>query len=519
MAQTNAFPSPGERPQAARMVRRRARGPAPRASSGSKRTAWEVSPAAPWPGTRTRRYHGWYAPAIPPPAPALDVRRPEATSSWTAGGETFGISTQIYRDAEHPAGVRTLSRFRLEPFPTWRHETAVLRGRALALPRAGALPHDRPLASTAAPPRSTCGSGRCWRFAARTASRAKRPTGTPRSKCGARSPGSGPCAYLPRLYLRGVFAATRTDSRLVSRTSATPRRPSAATTPRRISGARSSGSGRCAPDAKAFALFSLDEVAADPEHFLDEERRDGARPSRGRRTPSSTRWPAAPRLPGRGGSPARRRCSPDSRGSRTGDARAMVAAPGLAQATGRCGRARPGPQLVCRAAARRADPQPLLAGEEGEPEYDAIDASLWFILAVDWFGRARRNPGTPSPLLGAVRSIIEAYRRARASASASAADGLLVGNAPGRALTWMDAVVDGTPVTPRSGTRRRGQRALARRAQVRGAARAPRRRSRARPRARVRGLARRAAVQRDLLVRRPGSISTTSSATAGRTPA
>jgi predicted glycogen debranching enzyme len=30
-------------------------------------------------------------------------------------------------------------------------------------------------------------------------------------------------------------------------------------------------------------------------------------------------------------------------------------------------------------------------------------------------------------------------------------DGLLVGNASGRALTWMDAVVDGAPVTPRSG--------------------------------------------------------------------
>jgi predicted glycogen debranching enzyme len=32
-----------------------------------------------------------------------------------------------------------------------------------------------------------------------------------------------------------------------------------------------------------------------------------------------------------------------------------------------------------------------------------------------------------------------------------APDGLLAGSAPGRALTWMDAVVDGTPVTPRSG--------------------------------------------------------------------
>ena len=51
-------------------------------------------------GTRTRRYHGWYVPAIPPPR-----RRWMLVSGGDefvdAGGETAGISTQAYRDAEH----------------------------------------------------------------------------------------------------------------------------------------------------------------------------------------------------------------------------------------------------------------------------------------------------------------------------------------------------------------------------------------------------------------------------------
>ena len=88
---------------------------------------------------------------------------------------------------------------------------------------------------------------------------------------------------------------------------------------------------------------------------------------------------------------------------------AMVAAPGIALATGRFG-------AVARvvnsfAAMRREGLIPArFASEEGQPEYDSVDAPLWLILAVDWFGRWRRNPTRPSPLLGMVRSILSSYR-------------------------------------------------------------------------------------------------------------
>jgi len=50
-----------------------------------------------------------------------------------------------------------------------------------------------------------------------------------------------------------------------------------------------------------------------------------------------------------------------------------------------------------------------------------------------------------------VRSIIQAYRRGTRLSIGVGPDGLLSGDAPGRPLTWMDAVVDGQPVTPRAG--------------------------------------------------------------------
>src|SRR5262245_49011500 len=91
-------------------------------------------------GPRTRRYHGWYVPAIPPPR-----RRWMMVSGCdefvTAGGVTQGISTQAYRDADHPDGARTLTRFRLEPYPTWRHETD-----SLAVERSLCLVRERSLA-------------------------------------------------------------------------------------------------------------------------------------------------------------------------------------------------------------------------------------------------------------------------------------------------------------------------------------------------------------------------------------
>ncbi|HEY6066428.1 MAG TPA: amylo-alpha-1,6-glucosidase, partial [Thermoanaerobaculia bacterium] len=129
---------------------------------------------------------------------------------------------------------------------------------------------------------------------------------------------------------------------------------------------------------------------------------------------------------------------------------AMIASPGLAVASGRY---RPFAQVLNSFAARRRDGLlPNFYPQDGdEGDYGAIDAPLWFVLAVEWFGRARRDPGKPPALLPAVREVIDAYRKGTSFGIGAGPDLLVAGGAPGRALTWMDAVVDGAPVTPRHG--------------------------------------------------------------------
>ena len=128
----------------------------------------------------------------------------------------------------------------------------------------------------------------------------------------------------------------------------------------------------------------------------------------------------------------------------------MIAAPGFALATGRFGSLA---RVLNTFAAQRRDG--LLPAsfphQQDEPDFGSIDAPLWFILAVEWFGRARRDAGRPSPLLASVRAILSSYHRGTRFGIGVAQDGLLSGGVPSRALTWMDSMVDGQPAVPRIG--------------------------------------------------------------------
>ena len=73
-------------------------------------------------GARTRKYHGWYAPAIPPPRKRWMLVA-GCEEFVREGTSTTGISTQVYRNAVYPQGRASLTRFALEPFPTWLHRT------------------------------------------------------------------------------------------------------------------------------------------------------------------------------------------------------------------------------------------------------------------------------------------------------------------------------------------------------------------------------------------------------------
>ena len=397
-------------------------------------------------GPRTRRYHGWYVPAIPPPR-----RRWMMVSGCeefvTCRGATDGISTQIYRDATSPDGMKNLSRFRLEPFPSWRHETE-----DFSVDRSLCLVRDRSVTIVRYVNRGSTEITLRVRplLALRSSHRLQRETADwdPTTELRGETSWVRPLAYLPRLYLRGVFASTRLDP-VWYRNFSYPEEKARGYDFLEDLWSPLEWEWKLRPDAQAFVLFSLDEVAGDPDRFLDEERRrrdnfartgDSVFDELSRRAESflveahpheATILAGFPWLADWG-------------------RQAMIAAPGLALANGRYATA--AKVLNTFAGMRRDGLIPShFSGEEGDPRYDSVDASLWFILAAEWFSRARRSPAQPSPMLEAVRSIIKAYRHGTRFGIGVGPDGLLVGDAPGRALTWMDAVVDEQPVTPRAG--------------------------------------------------------------------
>jgi predicted glycogen debranching enzyme len=92
-----------------------------------------------------------------------------------------------------------------------------------------------------------------------------------------------------------------------------------------------------------------------------------------------------------------------------------------------------------------------------EPEYNAVDASLWYVVAVhEWFEASERAGRAVADrdrerLRDAVLAILDGYSRGTRYGIRMTDDGLLAAGEPGVALTWMDARVHGRPVTPRIG--------------------------------------------------------------------
>lgn len=95
------------------------------------------------------------------------------------------------------------------------------------------------------------------------------------------------------------------------------------------------------------------------------------------------------------------------------------------------------------------------AGEQ--PEFNAVDASLWFVVAVhELLGAPAAAAAVLSPedrarLHAAVLSIVEGYARGTRFGIRADADGLLAAGVPGVQLTWMDARVGDRVITPRIG--------------------------------------------------------------------
>ncbi len=90
------------------------------------------------------------------------------------------------------------------------------------------------------------------------------------------------------------------------------------------------------------------------------------------------------------------------------------------------------------------------AGEQ--PDYNTIDASLWFIHAVDrYFASTKDDARVQDIAWPAIMQILDGYRQGTRYGIRMDHDGLIAGGVPGSQLTWMDAKVGDWVVTPRHG--------------------------------------------------------------------
>lgn len=90
------------------------------------------------------------------------------------------------------------------------------------------------------------------------------------------------------------------------------------------------------------------------------------------------------------------------------------------------------------------------AGEQ--PEYNTIDASLWFIHAIGrYLAVSRDEVRVRETAWPAVKQILDGYRRGTRYGISMDEDGLIMGGVSGAQLTWMDAKVGDWVVTPRHG--------------------------------------------------------------------
>jgi predicted glycogen debranching enzyme len=132
----------------------------------------------------------------------------------------------------------------------------------------------------------------------------------------------------------------------------------------------------------------------------------------------------------------------------------MIALPGLTLATGR----REVAATILRTYAAFVD-QGMLpnrfpdGGEAPErPEYNTVDATLWYLEAIRAYHAATSDDALLGELFPVLQEIVRWHvRGTRYGIHVDPADGLLASGEAGVQLTWMDAKVDGWVVTPRTG--------------------------------------------------------------------
>lgn len=130
----------------------------------------------------------------------------------------------------------------------------------------------------------------------------------------------------------------------------------------------------------------------------------------------------------------------------------MISLPGLFLATGRFEEARQVLSLYAQYVSDGMIPN-RFDDYSGQPHYNTVDASLWFIHAAYEYRRLSGDAAAfEAQLYPACQAIIDGYRRGtRFNIRMDAADALITQGDENTQLTWMDAKCNGVAFTPRQG--------------------------------------------------------------------
>jgi predicted glycogen debranching enzyme len=406
-------------------------------------------------GERTRRYHALLAPATTPPTGRVAlVNGLEVWVVSPAGREA--LSSQRYApDVVHPDGAERIFRFTAEPWPTWTyrladgteivHEVFAPHGRAAVVcswrlrgRRAGLRLMVRPLVS-----------GRDIHalhqenaaFAFGAARHGDRVTWRPYDGVPAIAAiTNGTYAEDPQWYRRFLYAEERARGFEHTEDLASP------------------------------GTFVFDLSAGEAVLVLAAGLPDGAATFQGEARATLDRLRTDERTR-RAGFPSPLHRAADAYLVRRGSGLTIIAGypwftdwgrdtfvsvRGLCLAAGRLDEARS--ILLAWADTVSEGMLPNRFIEQGDaPEFNSVDAALWYVVAVgelidQWAAAGRPLPaGDRTTLVAAVEQILAGYRRGTRHRIRADADGLLAAGAPGQQLTWMDAKVGDWVVTPRSG--------------------------------------------------------------------
>jgi predicted glycogen debranching enzyme len=89
---------------------------------------------------------------------------------------------------------------------------------------------------------------------------------------------------------------------------------------------------------------------------------------------------------------------------------------------------------------------------KGKPAFNSVDAPLWFIWALQQYEKYDPALDIWKKYGKAIKTVLEGYKSGDSGIVHMLENGLLHAAQEGKPLTWMDAVVNGRPVTPRDGS-------------------------------------------------------------------